>query len=49
VPDLCAVERPTLSIRRRGASAWELVEELSGSASVDAPFAIDLDLDRLAL
>jgi Uma2 family endonuclease len=49
LPDLSPVERPTLSIRRRGASAWEPVEELSGSASVDAPFTLGLELDRLAL
>jgi Uma2 family endonuclease len=49
LPGLAAVERPTLVIRRRGVEGWEPSDPMTGIVTIEKPFPLLLDLDRLSL
>jgi len=49
LPGLAPVDRPTLVIRRRAVDRWETSDPMTGVVSLDEPFGLRLDLDRLAL
>lgn len=46
---LMPVERPTLTVRRRGPSGWEVRPALTGRVEIEGPVAVHLDLHRLGL
>jgi Uma2 family endonuclease len=49
LPGLAEVSAPLLTIRRRGIGEWVSEPPASGAIDVDFPFAVRLDLDKLAL
>ncbi len=48
VPRLSPLDTPELTIRRRGAGGWVTEQPVHGVVDIGAPFAVQLDLSRLA-